>query len=120
MWIWRINFRGRTGWIIGYVIRSGGGQSCFGGIGVLLTNAYVMYVSVNTFIYGFNKNQLMSHHDFKRAIAVAWINLRERRKEIRDREVNIPIIRKRKSTATAVSSLIDESSLHPDEEGKVI
>ena len=48
----------------------------FWGIGVLLTNAYVMYVLVNTFIYGFNKRQLMPHHDFRRAIAVAWINPR--------------------------------------------
>ena len=53
----------------------------FWGIGVLLTNAYVMYVSVNTFIYGFNRNQLMSHHDFRRAIAVMWINMKEQEKD---------------------------------------
>ena len=63
----------------------------FWGIGVMMTNAYVMYVSVNTFIYGFNKNQLMSHHDFRRAIAVAWINPREQRKDIRAGKLTFPL-----------------------------
>ena len=90
----------------------------FWAIGVMMTNAYVMYVSINTFIYGFNRKQLMSHHDFRRAIVIAWINPREREKDIRERATNIPIIRKRKSTATTVSSLTEEDTVYEDE-GKI-
>ena len=42
-------------------------------IGVMLTNAYVIYKKLNE-EYGVPKKQWMSQHDFRKAIAITWIN----------------------------------------------
>ena len=44
----------------------------FWGIGVIFTNAYVIYVFVNVKA-GKKKQQLISHHDFRKELALAWI-----------------------------------------------
>ena len=60
-------------------------------ISVMITNAYVIYLHVNLenrikFIY------LLFHHDFRKAVALAWINPREQ-----DEEPPAPVLtRKRK------------------------
>ena len=41
-------------------------------IGVMMVNAYVYYVSLNL-LAGKAKKNLLSHHDFRRAIALSWI-----------------------------------------------
>ena len=38
----------------------------------MMTNAYIIYLKVNE-EYGLKKKDLLSHHDFQRAIALAWI-----------------------------------------------
>ena len=43
------------------------------GLGVQLTNAYVMYKTLNLH-EGRNKKYLISHHDFRKRIALCWIN----------------------------------------------
>ena len=44
----------------------------FWAVGVLLTNAYIIYLTHNLSL-GKKKNNLLSHHDFLRDIAIAWI-----------------------------------------------
>ena len=43
------------------------------GLGVKLTNAYVMYKTLNLH-EGRNKKDLISHHYFRKRIALCWIN----------------------------------------------
>ena len=45
----------------------------FWSIGVMLTNAYIMYMKVNMEEYGVAKKDLMTHHDFRKTIALYWI-----------------------------------------------
>ena len=42
----------------------------------MLTNAYIMYIKINV-SDGAEKKNLLSHHDFWKAIAFAWINQKE-------------------------------------------
>ena len=42
----------------------------FWSIGVMLKNAHIMYMKVNMEEYGVAKKDLMTHHDFKKAIAL--------------------------------------------------
>ena len=44
----------------------------FWSIGVMINNAYVIYLHVNL-ENGIKKNTL-SHHDFRKAVALAWTN----------------------------------------------
>ena len=44
----------------------------FWAIGVLMVNAYIMYVAINT-MTGKKKKELLSHHDFCASIALSWI-----------------------------------------------
>ena len=44
-------------------------------IGVIITNAYVIYLHVN--LENGIKKYLLLHHDFRKAVALAWINPRE-------------------------------------------
>ena len=44
----------------------------FWGLGTILTNAYVTYLKVNE-LFETPKNNLLSHHDFQKSIAIAWI-----------------------------------------------
>ena len=45
----------------------------FGGIGTLLTNAYVVYKKVNE-LEGVNPKHLLTHYEFLKDIALYWIN----------------------------------------------
>ena len=45
----------------------------FWALGVLLTNAYIVYLKVNE-KEGIPKSQLLSQHDFREMIAISWIN----------------------------------------------
>ena len=45
----------------------------FWALGTMLVNAYVLYVQFN-FLKGRKKRDLLSHHDFRREIALYWIN----------------------------------------------
>ena len=45
----------------------------FWGFGVMLVNCYVMYLAVQL-SHGTKKSDLISHHDFRRDIALYWIN----------------------------------------------
>ena len=45
----------------------------FWAIGVILTNAYIVYKKVNE-EFGVSKHKIMSQHDFRRQVAIAWIN----------------------------------------------
>lgn len=47
----------------------------FWGLGVMLVNAYIMYVKFNLSC-GINKKDLLSHHEFQKQIALSWINER--------------------------------------------
>jgi hypothetical protein len=42
-------------------------------IGVMLVNAYVYYIAVNLGA-GLKRNDLLSHHDFRKAVALSWIH----------------------------------------------
>jgi hypothetical protein len=42
-------------------------------IGVMLVNAYLYYVAVNL-AAGLLKHKILSHHDFRKSVALAWIN----------------------------------------------
>ena len=53
----------------------------FWSIGVMLTNAYSMYLKVNN---GLQRKDLLSHHDFCKAIAIYWINPEEYKNEIKE------------------------------------
>ena len=46
------------------------------GLGVQIKNAYVMYKTLNMHA-GRNKKDLISHHDFRKRIALYWINPEE-------------------------------------------
>ena len=46
------------------------------GLGVQITNAYVMYKTLSLH-EGKNKKDLISHHDFRKRIALYWINPEE-------------------------------------------
>ena len=45
----------------------------FWALGVMLVNSYIMYLKLHL-IHGRQKKDLISHHDFRRAIAIYWIN----------------------------------------------
>ena len=43
----------------------------------MITNAYVIYLHVNL-ENGMKKKDLLSHHDFRKVVALAWINPSEK------------------------------------------
>ena len=45
----------------------------FWSIGVMITNAYMIYLHVN-FENGMKKKDLLLHHDSRKSVALAWIN----------------------------------------------
>ena len=42
-------------------------------VGIMLTNVYIMYIKINL-KNGKQKNKLLSHHDFKKYIALVQVN----------------------------------------------
>jgi hypothetical protein len=43
------------------------------GVQVLLVNAYVLYKTTHLYMWKKNKKSLMSHYEFRRQIALAWL-----------------------------------------------
>ena len=58
----------------------------FWSIGVMLTNTYIMYLKVNMYEYGLQRKELLSHHDFRKAIALYWINPDKYENEVEDQK----------------------------------
>lgn len=87
----------------------------FWGIGVLLTNAYIVYVYANVLHFNTKKKYLLSHHDFRRAIAEAWLNPEEYEKSqklAQEQEQTENFVKKRKlavSTTSTVASSVASS-----------
>ena len=50
-------------------------STLFWSISVMITNAYVIYLHVN--IENVIKKVLLLHHDFRKVVALEWINPRE-------------------------------------------
>ena len=82
----------------------------FWAIGVMLTNAYIIYITINL-KKGKNKKDLFSHHDFRKEIALAWINPNERKNAIQKPADSIITRRKRFSSEISTPSTITEESL---------
>ena len=80
----------------------------FWSIGVMLTNAYIMYMKVNMEEYGVAKKDLMTHHDFRKAIALYWINPAEYDQELKAKK-SYDVKRKSSSTSTVSSVTVDSS-----------
>ena len=80
----------------------------FWSIGVMLTNAYIMYMKVNMEEYGVAKKYLMTHHDFRKTIALYWINSAEYDQELKA-EKPYDVKRKSSSTSTVSSVTVDSS-----------
>ena len=45
----------------------------FWDVGVILTNAYMIYICIHN-MHGATRKHRLSHHDFRESIAFAWIN----------------------------------------------
>ena len=56
--------------------------------------------------YGVERKNLMTHHDFRRAIATYWINPKEYKRDLKSTE---PHTLKRKSSASTISSITKDS-----------
>ena len=67
-----------------------------------------MYVKVNVEEYGRDKNNLMSHHDFRMEIALYWINPEECDQQ-RKSEAPYDVKRKSSSTSTILSVTVESS-----------
>ena len=80
----------------------------FWSLGVMLTNAYVMYCKVNIEEYGVSKSELMSQREFRECICKYWINPIE----YADEQRMEPYLRKRSSTSTAsdISSITEDAT----------
>ena len=78
----------------------------FWSIGVMLTNSYIMYMKVNMGEYGVAKKDLMTHHKFRKTIALYWINPAEYDQELKA-EKPYDVKRKSSSTSTVLSVTVD-------------
>jgi len=58
-------------------------------LGVILVNAYVAYVSANTLIWCNKKKDLMSHYEFRKAVALGLIAPKEYYKILEDEEESV-------------------------------
>ena len=80
----------------------------------MLTNAYIMYVKVNTENFGREKKDLMTHLQFREKIAEYWINPDEFEREKKQRENAFNEYqrkRKRNSSSSCISSVTMDFSL---------
>jgi hypothetical protein len=82
-------------------------------LGVMLVNAYIMYTKV-LLLNGVDRKQHLSHHDFRKAIAFAWINpekhwasppgpMNKKRKRTFDAGSEERLTTRRRTAATAAS-----------------
>ena len=78
----------------------------FWSVGVMLTNAYIMYVKVMQEEYGIEKKHLISHHDFREAIALYWINPKEYDDGLKT-EANEG--KRKRSSASTISSITNST-----------
>ena len=83
----------------------------FWSVGVMLTNAYIMYIKINV-SDGAEKKNLLSHHDFRKAIAFSWINQKEYTAEFAA-SISPTLSRKRKApgASSVASSLTMDSPM---------
>jgi hypothetical protein len=83
------------------------------GLGVLITNSYIMYVKVNE-EEGVQKKNMLSHHDYRRAIAVYLINPEEYEAEKNGIAAHLhPTVSRRakKSTSDSTTSTLTEETI---------
>ena len=80
----------------------------FWSIGVMLTNAYIMYMKLNMEEYDVAKKYLMNRHNFRKAIALYWINPAEYDQELMAKKP-YEVKRKISSTSTVSSVTVDSS-----------
>ena len=80
----------------------------FWSIGVMMMNAYIIYMKVNMEKHGGAKKYLMTHHDFRKAITLYWINPAEYDQELKA-EKPYDVKRKSSSTSTVSSVTVDSS-----------
>ena len=66
----------------------------------MITNAYVIYLHVN--IENVIKKDLLSHHDFRESVALAWINPREQYEKI---PAPVSTIKSKAFSASSLSSI---------------
>eukprot|EP00957_Ditylum_brightwellii_P034792 2636970-Ditylum_brightwellii.AAC.1 len=93
----------------------------FWSIGVMLTNAFIMYVKVNE-ENGLEKKDLLLHHDFCKCIAMAWINpneYKERQMYVKTATIATPTSittsrSKRECTSSQISMFSSISSITMD------
>ena len=66
----------------------------------MLVKSYIMYLKVHL-SHGQQKKDLLTHHEFRRVIAIYWINEENsRRNAVKER----PIVERRKRKSTNVST----------------
>ena len=83
----------------------------FWAIGVMLTNAYVMYVTVCD-EYDIPKRDRKTHLEFRKDIALAWINPKEYMADQKQAAAKTPMSRRRKrDDASGVSGITLDSAL---------
>ena len=72
-------------------------------LGVILTNAYIVYRLVHN-EEGTLKSEILSHHDFNKEVAFAWISYKEYKKE-KEENKNRRGNKRKRSSITAASSI---------------
>ena len=85
----------------------------FWGIGTLLTNSYVVYLKINLRL-GVDKKDLLSHYDFRKDIALYWINpdlYMEDNKQLAQASEEFSISRKKRNPIVLSSSQSSISNL---------
>ena len=82
----------------------------------MLTNAYVLYVKVNE-EFGIPKRKLLSQHDFRKIIAIAWINKSyfkkyvESKEECREMVIEYERVKRKRGTVASISSISSASGV---------
>ena len=83
-----------------------------------MTNAYIVYVYANVLHFNTKKKYLLSHHDFRRAVAEAWLNPEEytkSQKRAQEPEQTENFMKKRKvvsTTSTKASSVASSLTMN--------
>ena len=98
-----INYEVAIALIFGYAIKSGGGRF-FWGISTLLTNAYVVYKKVNE-LEGVNPKHLLTHYEYRKDIALYWINPQHSRYDAVSPATAITNSKRGRSASTSTRSL---------------
>jgi len=83
------------------------------GVQVLLVNAYVLYKTAHLFMWKKNKKSLMSHYEFRRQIALAWL-LSDREKIGNNKKRTRTISDMSSSASSTKSRKVCDASLDPN------